>query len=110
MIPLAHQKLISLGGASMTIFTTPINTEAKNTKDAYAKIQAYRQLFNIVNAEPLTHVRGIFYDPQGDCVFLNRRLHLVTITARSIKWYDSTCSKEITIIPADDTFDLTIMV
>lgn len=94
----------------MTIFATTISTEAKNAKDAYAKVQAYRQLFNVVNAEILTHVRGVFYDAQGACAFLNQYLHLVTITARSIKWYDSACGKEIIIIPADDTFDLTIRV
>jgi hypothetical protein len=55
----------------MTIFATTITTEATNAKDAYAKVQAYRTLFNIVNSEALTWVRGVFYDQRGDCVFLN---------------------------------------
>lgn len=92
------------------IYAPTITTETTSAKDAHAKVQVYRQLFNVVNAELLTHVCGVFYDIVGDCAFLNQRFFLVTITARSIRWFDPSCGKEITVTPSDTTFELRISV
>lgn len=94
-------------------YTQTVTTTAINAHDAYAKVQAYRKLFNLsANVEVLTFAKGYFYDKQGDCCFLNRQATLVTITQRSIKWYDPACHKEIVITndPHADNFELTLKV
>jgi hypothetical protein len=87
-------------GMSMAIYATTITTEAQDRADAARKISAYRELYNL-EREVLTYVRGTFKDRRGELVFLTGGYNLVTITARSIMWYDSELKQHIAIIPVE---------
>jgi hypothetical protein len=91
-------------GKSMAIYPTTITTQARNRADAARKISAYCELYNL-EREVLTYVRGTFKDRRGELVFLTGGYNLVTVTARSIMWYDSECDKEVAITPVE-AFDL----
>lgn len=87
----------------MTIYATTITTEANSAKDAWHKIKAYADLFEIAQLDQVvTYVKGTFVDSSANVVLLNSRATFTEITNRTIKYYDRSDDTWVTIKPFSD--------
>lgn len=86
----------------MSTYPTQVTTTAADCRDAMNKIKAYRTLYNIINSEVITFVKGTFRTTKGDLVFLNNYAGLVDINMVRLKWYDKETGKWISIHPIEN--------